>query len=125
MKEAILIGVGGFLGANARYWVGGWVVARLGSTFPYGTLIINVSGSFVLGLLMGGAEVGTVGPAARLAFAVGFLGAYTTFSTFTYETMRLIETGSLLLATANVAASVAVGMAGAFAGLLIGRAFGG
>ncbi len=125
MKEVVLIGVGGFLGANARYWVGGWVAARMGSTFPYGTLVINVSGSFALGLLMGAAEFGTIAPASRLAFAVGFLGAYTTFSTFTYETLRLIESGSLLLAAANVVASTLVGLAGVFVGALIGRVLAG
>jgi CrcB protein len=122
MKEMLWIGLGGFLGANARYLLGLWVAARVGTTFPYGTFVINVTGSFVLGVVMGLLDAHVLAPAVRLSLAIGFIGAYTTFSTFTYETLRLIEDGSVLLAGANVVGSVVVGMLAAVAGLAAGRA---
>ena len=122
MKEILWVGLGGFVGANARYLLGLWVATRYGTTFPLGTFIINITGSFILGLIMGLLDAHVLAPAVRLALGIGFVGAYTTFSTFTYETMRLIESGSLLLATANVVGSVALGMFAAVAGLAAGRA---
>ena len=122
MKEMLWVGLGGFLGANARYLLGLWVAGRVGTTFPYGTLVINVTGSFILGLIMGLLDAHVLAPAVRLSLAIGFVGAYTTFSTFTYETLRLIENGSLLLATANVFGSVLLGMLAVVAGVVAGRA---
>ncbi len=121
MKQALLIGLGGFLGANARYWIGGWVEAYAAGTFPAATFVINVSGSLLLGLLMSGFEVGIVSQPVRLALGVGFLGAYTTFSTFTHEALRLIESGHLATALWYTLSSVLAGIAACFAGLLIGR----
>ncbi len=92
MTKYLIIGLGAFLGANCRYVVGGWAAERFGSTFPYGTLIINVSGSFVIGFfltLVGERFVPM--PNLRLFIAVGFLGAYTTFSTFAFESLALID----------------------------------
>lgn len=122
MRDLLWVGLGGFLGANARYLLGAWIAARLGTTFPYGTFVINVTGSFVLGVIMGLLDAHVLAPAIRLSLAIGFVGAYTTFSTFTYETLRLIESGSLFLATANVVGSVVVGMVAAVVGLAAGRA---
>ena len=122
MREALWVGLGGFVGANARYWLGGWIMARLGSAFPYGTFVINISGSFVLGLIMGILEGHVLSPVVRLALAIGFVGAYTTFSTWTYETLWLIENGSLLMATMNVVGSLLVGLLAAVGGLATGRA---
>ena len=122
MKEALWVGIGGFLGANARYWLGGWVAARLGSAFPYGTFVINISGSFILGMIMGLLDSRALSPAMRLAMGIGFVGAYTTFSTWTYETIRLIEGGSILLATTNVVGSLAAGLLATIGGLAAGRA---
>ncbi len=122
MKEVLWVGVGGFLGANARYLLGGWIAARLGPAFPYGTFVINVSGSFVLGLVMGASEGHVLSPVVRLSAAIGFIGAYTTFSTWTYETMQLVENGSLLLAALNAFGSLAVGLGAVIAGLAAGRA---
>ncbi len=122
MKEILWVGLGGFVGANARYLLGLWVATRYGTTFPLGTFIINITGSFILGLIMGLLDTHVLAPAVRLALGIGFVGAYTTFSTFTYETLRLIESGSLLLATVNVAGSVAVGLLAAITGLAAGRA---
>lgn len=121
MRQALLIGFGGFLGANARYWIGGWVEAYASATFPAATLVINLSGSLLLGLLMSGFEIGLVSQPVRLALGVGFLGAYTTFSTFTHETIRLIETGHVATALWYTLSSVIVGLAACFAGLLLGR----
>ena len=122
MKEMLWVGLGGFVGANARYLLGGWIAARFGSTFPYGTLVINVTGSFILGLIMGTLEGHVLSPVVRLALAIGFVGAYTTFSTWTYETMRLLEDGSWELAFANVFGSLLVGMLAVIGGLAAGRA---
>src|SRR5579859_415069 len=88
----LVIGIGGFLGATARFLVAGWVAARLGTTFPYGTLLINVTGSFVIGLFLTIVAERVVAPTnLRLFFVTGFLGAYTTFSTFSYESLALIQ----------------------------------
>jgi fluoride exporter len=122
MKEILWVGLGGFAGANARYLLGIWVATRFGPMFPYGTFIINVTGSFILGIIMGLLDAHVLAPAVRLSLGIGFVGAYTTFSTFTYETLRLVESGSLLLATANVVGSVVVGLLAAIAGMAAGRA---
>ena len=123
MIEILWIGIAGFLGANARYLLSVWCAERFGPSFPYGTLIINVSGSFVLGMIVGAADVRSVSPLFRLAMGVGFLGAYTTFSTFTVETVRMVEAGSFLLALLNVVGSVAIGLTAAILGIALARAF--
>ena len=118
--EYLVIGIGGFLGANARYLVAGWAAQRFGTTFPYGTFIINVSGSFILGLFLVVVQERTfIHPNYRLFFAVGFLGAYTTFSTFTYESLRLLQDGSILLGLTNIFASVVVGLLGVVLGVVL------
>ena len=122
MTDFLWIGLGGFVGANARYFLGGWIMARLGSAFPYATFVINITGSLILGLLMGIHEGTPLPSAIRLGFAVGFVGAYTTFSTFSYETMVLIENGSLVAATLNSVGSVVVGLLAVVSGLAVGRA---
>ena len=87
LRKAWWIGLGGFLGANARYWLGGWVQARWGATFPWGTFVINVTGSFLLGFFMTLVTERFALPqsaALRLVVAIGFVGAYATFSTFEF-----------------------------------------
>lgn len=119
----VLVGVGGFLGAVSRYLVDGWVSNLSGATFPFGTLLINVSGSFVLGVLFAlSIERAVIPPAIRAPVLIGFIGAYTTFSTLTLETWRLVEGGSLAAAFGNVAGSMLLGMVAVVAGLAIGRA---
>jgi CrcB protein len=119
--EYLFIGLGGFLGANARYVIGGWVARVYGGHFPYGTLLINVSGSFLLGFLVGFLQDRpTTHPNHRLFFAIGFLGAYTTFSTFTAETLRLMQDGHLWSAAIYVFSSVLIGIVGVFLGLIFG-----
>jgi fluoride exporter len=124
LRRAMIVMAGGALGAYARYAVGGWFAARYGPVFPWGTLVINLAGSFVLGLFVGARDSGhyTLDPVWTLLFAIGFLGAFTTFSTFTVETMHLITLRSFILAGANVLGSVALGLLAAGLGLLLGRA---
>src|SRR5574341_358547 len=106
----LIIGIGGFLGAVSRDGVAVWIGQRWGRSFPLGTFVINVSGSFLIGLLMTlMAERFTENPQWRLLLVVGFLGAYTTFSTFEYETGALLKDGEWLYAGLNVIGSVLVG----------------
>ena len=123
MDKVILVGVGGFIGANVRYWLGAWIDQNFGLRFPLGTFIINLSGSLILGFVATLAlERALIDPRWRLAIAVGFVGAYTTFSTFTYESIKLIESGSYGLAALNVFASTLLGLIGAAIGIAIARA---
>ena len=121
----VLVGVGGFLGANARYvaakWIGAWVDAR----FPLGTFLINMSGSFLLGLLGGllAARLVPRGDDVRLALGVGFLGAFTTFSTFEFETHALFEDGVWLTALTNMFLSLFLGLLAVRAGLVVARSW--
>jgi CrcB protein len=120
----LLIGIGGFLGANARYLVAGWIAARYGASFPYGTMVINVSGSFVLGLfLVLITDRFIIHPYWRLFFAIGFLGGYTTFSTFSFESFELLVERSFWLAAANVTGSVLLGQMAVLAGIMLARLF--
>ncbi len=115
------VGLGGFLGANARYLLGGWVAAHYGAAFPYGTFVINVTGSFILGFFLAfGQDRAWVAPTARLMFAVGFVGAYTTFSTFEYETIRLVQEREMFLAAVYMLGSVVTGAAATIAGIALG-----
>ncbi|HXH08160.1 MAG TPA: fluoride efflux transporter CrcB [Alphaproteobacteria bacterium] len=118
----LIIGIGGFLGANARYLLGGWIAERYGTSFPYGTMVINVSGSFVIGFfLVLISDRFIIHPNWRLFFAIGFLGAYTTFSTFSFETFALVQQRSFFLAVANMAGSVVFGQLAVVAGMLLAR----
>ncbi len=106
----LIIGIGGFVGAITRYGLGLWIGQRWGRTFPLGTFVINVSGSFLIGLLMPLlTERFIMNPQWRLLLVVGFLGAYTTFSTFEYETGGLLRDSEYLYASLNIVLSVAVG----------------
>jgi len=116
------VGLGGFLGANARYLLGGYISEQWGTVFPLGTFVINVTGSFILGFFLAYAqERPWVEPGARLLFAVGFVGAYTTFSTFEYETLRLLQERELLLAGLNIVGSVLTGAIAVFGGFVLGE----
>lgn len=121
----VLIAVGGAAGAVSRYLVDAWVSGRAASAFPWGTFVVNMSGSFVLGLLFALATEGQVLPAeTRLPVMVGFVGAYTTFSTLMLESWRLVEGGAIGLAALNLIGSTALGVVALVAGLSIGRALG-
>ncbi len=120
--EYLWVGVGGFLGANARYALGVWIVGRLGAEFPFHTLLINVTGSFVIGvLLVLLSERLAVDPAWRLLLVVGFLGGYTTFSSYTFEALALAEGGRWLAAAWYVLGSNGLGLIAAYAGVVLAR----
>jgi CrcB protein len=123
MEKYILISIGAVLGANARYLVSGWAAERWGTSFPYGTLIINLSGSLLFGLFLAFAtERALVEPRYRLLIATGFLGAYTTFSTYTYESVTLILNGSWGTGLFNLLGSAVLGALAVGVGILIARA---
>ncbi|MBE0597085.1 MAG: fluoride efflux transporter CrcB, partial [Desulfuromonadales bacterium] len=112
----------GAMGCLARYLVSGWTHELLGRGFPWGTLLVNVAGSFLLGLLMEGSLRSTLLTAElRMGLTVGFFGGFTTFSTFSYETVRLLEEGSFLHAGANALLNVLVCICFAAFGILLAR----
>ena len=118
----VLICMGGAVGTGARYLLGGVVARWAGPDFPYGTLLINVLGSFLIGLVQ---QVGLssllIPEALRLALAIGVLGGFTTYSSFSYETIKLLEAGSWAAAIAYVALTTALCLACCAAGLSLGR----
>lgn len=119
----VLVALGGAAGAATRYVVDGFVSARLGGAFPWGTLVINLSGSLVLGILFALAiERGVLPASIRGPLMIGFLGAYTTFSTLMLESWRLWEGGAVALASVNLFGSMVLGLAAVIVGLTIGRA---
>jgi CrcB protein len=122
MRTVIGVAAAGAAGALARWGLASWFGARF-PDFPWGTLVINVSGSFVLGLLFVVlTERAGASPAVRVALTTGLMGAYTTFSTFSLETFRLVEDGALGLAGLNVAGTLVLGLAGVWLGVALGRA---
>lgn len=130
MPRPLWVAFGGALGATLRYLVGGWV-QRTGwveglrggaALFPWGTFVVNVTGCAAIGLLAGLLEErSTASPELRLFLLAGVLGGYTTFSSFGLETQRLLAEGSALVACANVAASVVVGLAAVLGGVALAR----
>lgn len=118
----LAVAVGGFVGAPSRYLVDRFVSSRIDSELPWGTFTINMTGSVLLGLLTGLALGHHLAGFPKALLATGFCGAYTTFSTFTYESVRLLEDGRFLEAAGNVLASVAVGLGGAAVGVAVGLA---
>jgi CrcB protein len=110
VHKYFLVGVGGFAGAISRYWVGTFVTQRMGLRFPYGTFLINVSGCFLIGFFMHLlAERGVLDLHWLYVVVIGFIGAYTTFSTFEYETMRALQDGQTGMGLLYVGSSVLVG----------------
>ncbi|MBF0254953.1 MAG: fluoride efflux transporter CrcB [Gammaproteobacteria bacterium] len=122
MTQALAIAAGGALGALLRFWVSNGVHQLLGRGFPYGTLAVNLIGSFLMGLLVILLnERFAAAPELRAALLIGLLGAFTTFSTFSMETYNLIEQAAYLKALANVLLSVLLCLLAAWVGLLLGR----
>ena len=120
MQAFLLISLGGVLGANVRFLISTWAAGRLGTEFPYGTLVANIAGSFLIGLLFGAfGSLLSSDASARLVLATGFLGAETTFSTFAYETIALVRFGDYWDAVRNVATNVALGLAATAAGFVL------
>ena len=123
MKELLLVGLGGGLGALSRYGLGLLMVRWLGTGFPWATLFINLSGCLLIGMALGAGPgpSGFLSRELRLFGVIGFLGAFTTFSTFGYETIALLQAGKPALAVAYVLASVILGLAGVALGILLTR----
>ena len=122
MRIILFLAGAGALGALARYGLGGLVQKITGPGFPYGTLIINVLGCLAIGFIMQIALNTDIIPATlRIVVTIGFLGAFTTFSTFSYETIMLLEDGALAPALLNIGANVGLGLIATFSGLVLGR----
>ena len=122
MRYAAVAG-GAILGANLRFFVSNWAADRWGADFPYGTFLINVTGAFVIGVFLAfiGARTG-FNPLWRLFFVTGFLGGYTTFSSYTWEALTLAQDGAWLRAIAYVGGSNVVGLIGVWLGATMARA---
>ncbi len=119
----LAISIGAVLGANFRYLLGGWISDRWGTSFPAGTFVINVTGSFVIGIVLTLVTERLAAPTwVRPAIAIGFLGSYTTFSTFSYETLALARDGAWVMAGLNVLLSVGASLVGVYLGTSLARA---
>lgn len=116
----LAVAAGGFAGAPARFLADRFVADRVEADFPFGTFLVNISGSLLLGLLTGLALDGHLPEIADALLGAGFCGAYTTFSTWSFETIRLLEAKEPLQAFLNAAASLALGLAAAGGGLALG-----
>lgn len=122
--SALLVGLGGFLGAIARWLVGTLIATRFGNTWPWGTFIINITGCFMIGFFVTlTSERVVVHEGWRYLFPIGFVGAYTTFSTYEYETARMIEMGEWVRALSYVLASTLVGFASVVLAMWVARRF--
>jgi fluoride exporter len=117
----LMIGLGGVVGTYARYQLAGWVYARTGTAFPWGTLAVNMAGSFALGLVLPLLEAPDASLALRSLVTVGFLGAFTTFSSFAYEAVMLMQEGRRSRTVAYVASSLVLGLLCIAVGLMIGQ----
>ena len=121
MERLVWICVAGAAGTGARYVIALWTAERLGSAFPYGTLFVNLAGSFAIAVLMHAALTLGWSATTRAAITIGFLGGFTTYSSFNYETMRLFEQGARLAGTINVMVTVLGGWMAGLVGLLVAR----
>lgn len=120
--QVVWIGLGAVLGANARYFVSLWLAAKLGAEFPYGTLAVNVSGSLLLGFLVAaGSHYLALSPQLRLMLTVGFLGSFTTFSTFAVESIALWQNGRAWAGLASILANNGISLVCALLGILLAR----
>lgn len=124
MQKLLLIGLAGACGALARYGLGGFVQRYSGATFPWGTLVVNIVGSFLFGFVWSLVEQRMViSPETRVIILSGFLGAFTTFSSFMFETSTLIGEAQWWLAGLNVGGQILLGLTAMFLGLAAGRLF--
>lgn len=123
MQKYLLIALGGALGSVARYWVGSTISGRVGMRFPYGTLVVNLTACVVLGFTL--AYLGNrleINPAWRILIAVGFIGSYSTFSTFEWETLSTLRTGAFSLAALYACGSVILGLVATWCGMAVAEA---
>jgi len=122
MARLLWISLGGALGTAARYLVSVWLLRALGPAFPYGTLAVNVIGSFLLGLIMqAGLDTTLLSPTARAVLATGVMGGFTTYSTFNYDTLQYLQEGAWAMAGLNVAATLLVCLAAGALGVAAAR----
>jgi CrcB protein len=121
MERFIWISLGGAAGTGLRYLVAVWAAQRLGSAFPYGTLIVNLAGCFLIAAVMHAALALSWPPTLRSAVTIGFVGGLTTYSSFNYETTRLLEEGALASAAANVATTLAGAFLAGWLGVLCAK----
>lgn len=122
LQNYLIVGLGGFLGAIARFWAAEYIAQRLGTRFPYGTFVINCSGSFAIGVVITVMDhYAHWTPNWRYLLPIGFIGAYTTFSTFELDTLQSMQQGQFAVAAANVALSVVLGFACVYAGVVAGK----
>ncbi|MBN2116501.1 MAG: fluoride efflux transporter CrcB [Anaerolineales bacterium] len=123
METFLLISLGAIVGANLRYWIGGWAADQFGSSFPYGNLIINLSGSLILGFFMTLAvDRFLLDPRLRILVAIGFLGSYTTFSSYTFESVSLIMNNQWLAGLFNLFGNAFLGGLAVVVGIILARA---
>lgn len=121
----LYVAIGGAIGASARYLVSNWLASWLGPDFPWGTFFANVSGSFLIGVVLVLVEGGSLPAEARLLVAVGILGGYTTFSSFSYESLQLITGGAMLATFLNMFGQLVLGLVFVYLGVVVGRLIGG
>jgi CrcB protein len=122
MNRLLLVCLGGAVGSGLRYLVSGWTLQILGTTFPWGTLVVNATGSFLLGLIMQlSLDTSIMSPELRIALTTGVLGGFTTYSTFNYESLRLAQEGDWLWAAANIGATVFGCLLAGIGGILLAR----
>jgi len=124
LQKYSFIALGGALGSLARFWVGSALAGRLGTKFPYGTLVINITACIIIGFSLAYLDRRSeLNPAWRLFLPVGFVGAYSTFSTFEWETFSALQSGGFLIAALYVVLSVVLGLVGVWCGVLVAKIF--
>ncbi len=122
-SKILALGVGGFIGSNLRYWISSWVLERFGGYFPYGTLMVNAIGCFIIGFItIYGNEVVEISPLFKIFITTGLLGALTTFSTFAIESFEFIGKANYLFALLNIGLNICVGLLAVGLGLLTAKA---
>ena len=122
MMKVLMVAVGGGIGATTRYLVSTWAAEKFGTNFPYGTLIVNVVGCFIIGLFMTlVTERFIVSPYWRLFVTVGFVGGLTTFSSYSYETLKLLQDANIVMALYNLMGNVIIGFFATWLGISLAR----
>jgi CrcB protein len=122
LLKYLMVGIGGCLGSILRFWLGNYVGGKMGTRFPYGTFVVNISGSFLIGLVFAFLTARSQwSPYWRYLIPIGFIGGYTTFSAFELETLRSIQEGQFGIGFLYMTSSVAIGLAAVWGGLIAGR----